>query len=76
MRRRAQSAGLILLILFLAAPAHDECLPPETTQALFAAAHDLKKLVVIDASNPKYDGKNEEFFRTLKEGLNWIQLHL
>jgi pimeloyl-ACP methyl ester carboxylesterase len=63
------------LPLFLIASTHDEYVSLETTRALFAAAHEPKRLVVIDANNHKYEGKTDEFFRALREGLNWIQQH-
>jgi pimeloyl-ACP methyl ester carboxylesterase len=63
------------LPLFLIASTHDEYVPSRITQALFAAAHQPKELVVIAGSNHKYGGKTEEFFRALREGLHWIQQH-
>ncbi len=61
------------LPLAVIASTHDEYVSPDTTQALFAAAADPKRLVIIDASDHKYGGKTAEFFSALRESLTWIQ---
>jgi pimeloyl-ACP methyl ester carboxylesterase len=61
------------LPLFVIASTSNEYIMPETTRALFSAARQPKRLVMIDARNHKYSGNTEGFFRALREGLNWIQ---
>lgn len=61
------------LPLFVIASTSHEYITPEATRALFSAARQPKRLVMIDARNHKYSGNTEGFFRALREGLNWIQ---
>lgn len=61
------------LPLFMIASTSDEYISTEATQALFAAARDPKRLAIIKARDHKYSGNTDEFFRTLREGLNWIE---
>jgi fermentation-respiration switch protein FrsA (DUF1100 family) len=68
-------ANVSPLPLFMVASTHDEYVPVVTTQALFAAAREPKRLVMIDGSNHRYGGKSDEFFDTLREALHWIQQH-
>ncbi len=61
------------LPLFMIASTQDEYISPDKTRALFNAANEPKRLVIINASNHKYGGNAEEFFRTLRGALSWIQ---
>jgi pimeloyl-ACP methyl ester carboxylesterase len=61
------------LPLFVISSSNDEYVTPAATQALFAAALEPKRLATIKADDHKYGGATDEFFRTLKEGLTWIQ---
>ena len=61
------------LPLFVIASTSNEYITPEVTRALFSAARQPKRLVMIDAQDHKYSGNTEGFFRVLREGLNWIQ---
>ncbi len=61
------------LPLFVIASTSNEYVTPEATRALFSAAREPKRLVMIDARDHKYSGNTESFFRALREGLNWIQ---
>ncbi len=61
------------LPLAMVASTNDEYVSTTTTHALFAAAGEPKRLVVVDAKDHKYGGKTEEFFTTLQESLTWIQ---
>lgn len=61
------------LPLFVIASTSNEYITPEATRALFSAAREPKRLVMIDARDHKYSGNTEGFFRALREGLNWIQ---
>jgi pimeloyl-ACP methyl ester carboxylesterase len=62
------------LPLFVIASTSNEYVSPEATRALFSAALQPKRLVMIDARDHKYSGNTEGFFRALREGLNWIEL--
>jgi len=61
------------LPLFVIASTSDEYISTEGTRALFAAAREPKRLVIIKARDHKYSGNTSEFFRALREGLNWIE---
>jgi pimeloyl-ACP methyl ester carboxylesterase len=61
------------LPLFMIASLGDEYVAPEMTRGLFAAAAEPKRLLMIDARDHKFSSNTGEFFRTLREGLNWIQ---
>jgi pimeloyl-ACP methyl ester carboxylesterase len=61
------------LPLFVIASTSNEYITPEATRALFSAAREPKRLVMVDARDHKYSGNTESFFQALREGLNWIQ---
>jgi pimeloyl-ACP methyl ester carboxylesterase len=61
------------LPLFVIASTSNEYITPDVTRALFSEARQPKRLVMIDARDHKYSGNTQEFFRALREGLNWIQ---
>ena len=63
---------VVPLPLFIIASSHDEYVPLDATRALFAAAREPKRLAVVEASDHKYGGNTEVFFRTLSEALSWI----
>jgi len=51
---------------------HDEYTPLDEANRLFAAARDPKRFVLVPAKNHRFGGSQDEFFRTLREGLRWI----
>jgi dienelactone hydrolase len=61
------------LPLFVIASTSNEYVTPEATRALFSAAREPKRLVIVNARDHKYSGNTEGFFRALREGLNWIE---
>jgi pimeloyl-ACP methyl ester carboxylesterase len=61
------------LPLLLIASTSNEYVSPEATRALFSAARQPKRLVIIHARDHKYSGNTDGFFSALREGLNWIQ---
>ncbi len=61
------------LPLCMIASTQDEYISTDATRALFQAAKEPKRLVIINASNHKYGGNTDEFFRTLRGALSWIQ---
>jgi pimeloyl-ACP methyl ester carboxylesterase len=66
-------AKLSPLPLFAIASTSNEYITPEATRALFSAAREPKRLVMVEARDHKYSGNTDAFFRALREGLNWIQ---
>src|SRR5258708_1273887 len=61
------------LPLFVIASTSSDYVTPEATRALFSAAREPKRLVMINARDHKYSGNTDGFFRALREGLNWIE---
>lgn len=60
------------LPFFMIASVKDEYISLDATNKLYAKANDPKRLNVIAASDHKFTGKTEEFFRSLIEGAAWI----
>lgn len=60
------------LPLFMIASSGDEYVSRESARKLFSAALDPKRMVVIEARDHKYAGATNDFFRTLREGLQWV----
>lgn len=50
----------------------DEYTTPEIARSLFQAAHEPKKFEEIDGANHRFDGHQDELYRSLKKGLSWI----
>lgn len=50
----------------------DEYTTLDNAQKLAAAAKEPKRFIVIKANDHKFNGNTEEFFRALREGLQWI----
>ena len=61
------------LPLFMVASTADEYVKEDTTRALFASAHEPKRLAMIKAGDHRFSGSTDEFYRTLKEALSWVQ---
>jgi fermentation-respiration switch protein FrsA (DUF1100 family) len=61
------------LPLFVIASTKDEYVTVAQTESLFSAARDPKRLVIIKADDHKYGGAPGELFRTLREGMTWIE---
>ncbi len=51
----------------------DEYVGPETVRKLLESAQPPKRLFSIDARNHRFDGKQDEFFRAMREALEWIR---
>ncbi|MBI4454374.1 MAG: alpha/beta hydrolase [Acidobacteria bacterium] len=60
------------LPLFMIQSSQDDYVAVETARHLFSAAHEPKRFSLIQARNHRYDGNRDEFFRTLREALQWI----
>lgn len=52
---------------------HDEYVSTEEEKRLFASAREPKRFVLIEARNHRFDGNTEEFFKSLREGLAWVE---
>jgi alpha-beta hydrolase superfamily lysophospholipase len=50
----------------------DEFVPLSTSQALFSAAGEPKKLYLIDAANHRFSDKRDELHARLNEALQWL----
>ena len=69
----AEYAGKVApLPLFMIASTGDEYVSPDATRKLFSAARDPKRMVMIEASDHKYGGATSDFFRSVKEALEWV----
>ena len=51
----------------------DTASPPKVGNALFAAAKDPKKYVLIKASNHRFSGARDEFYAALADGVTWMR---
>ena len=51
----------------------DEYVPLDEAKRLGAAAKEPKRISVIQANNHSFDGNTDEFYRTLREGLEWMK---
>jgi fermentation-respiration switch protein FrsA (DUF1100 family) len=51
----------------------DTASPQKVGNALFAAAKDPKKYVLIKASNHRFTGAREEFYSALSDAVTWIR---
>jgi len=60
------------LPLLMIHSSQDEYTPVGVARQLFSMAQEPKRLVLIDARDHRFDGHTEEFFRVLREGLQWI----
>jgi pimeloyl-ACP methyl ester carboxylesterase len=60
------------LPVFMIASSGDEYISLDAARKLFLAAHDPKRMVVIEARDHKYGGATGEFFRTLPDALRWV----
>jgi len=51
----------------------DEYVSLDEANRLGAAAREPKRIKVIQASNHRFDGNTDEFYRTLRDGLQWMR---
>jgi dienelactone hydrolase len=57
---------------FMIQSTHDQYTPLDEAKRLFGLARDPKRFALIEGRNHRFDGNQDEFFRTLREGLRWI----
>ncbi len=50
----------------------DQYVSVEAAKRLFAAAKEPKRFVLIEARNHRFEGNQQELYRALREGLEWI----
>lgn len=60
------------LPLLMIQASRDDYVSAETAKRLFAAARDPKRFSLIEARNHRFEGNREEFFRVLREALQWV----
>lgn len=60
------------LPLFMIASSKDEYVDVNMTRKLFDKAGEPKQLAIIQASDHKYSGNTDEFYRTLGKAIGWI----
>jgi dienelactone hydrolase len=51
----------------------DEYVPFDEAKNLATLAKEPKRVTLIQAANHRFDGNTSEFYRTLREGLQWIK---
>lgn len=52
---------------------HDEYVSPNEAKELFQTAREPKRFVLIEAQDHKFGGNKDEFFRALRDGLEWTK---
>lgn len=65
-------ARLAPLPFFMIQSSHDQFTPLDEAQQLFAEAGEPKCFVLVEGRDHRFDGNQEEFFRTLRHGLEWV----
>ena len=60
------------LPLVMLQSSRDEYVPLEEAQRLYQRAKEPKRFLVIEARSHRFDGNSGEFFKSLREGLEWI----
>jgi dienelactone hydrolase len=51
----------------------DEYVPVDESRMLAAAAREPKRVSIIQANNHRFDGNTGEFYKQLREGLQWMK---
>ena len=65
-------ARIAPLPFFLIQSSHDQEPPVDEAKRLFGLAREPKSFVLVEARNHRFDGNQEEFLRTLRDGLQWV----
>jgi dienelactone hydrolase len=60
------------LPFFMIQSSQDQYTPLDEAKGLFALANQPKRFELVEGRNHRFDGNQEEFFRTLREGLQWV----
>ena len=72
-RARAYVARIAPLPFLMLQSSNDEYVPADEAKMIAAAARDPKRLSMIQATNHRFGGNTSEFYRQLREGLQWIR---
>ena len=65
-------AQIAPLPFFMIQSTHDQYTPLDEAKRLFELAREPKRFVLVEGRNHRFDGNQDEFFRTLRQGLEWI----
>jgi dienelactone hydrolase len=60
------------LRLWMLQSTKDEYVPLENSRTLFSAASEPKRFSAIEARNHRFDGNQNELYRLIREGLQWL----
>jgi dienelactone hydrolase len=66
-------ASITPLPLVMIQSTSDTASPPKVGQALFTAAKDPKRYVLIKASNHRFTGARDEFYAALGDAVSWMR---
>ncbi len=72
-RASAYMAKIAPLPYLMIQSSKDEFVPFDEAKRLATAAREPKRVTVIQANNHRFDGNTNEFYRTLREGLQWMK---
>ncbi len=72
LRASTYMANIAPLPFFMIQSSHDQYTSLDEANRLFALARQPKRFVLVEGRDHRFDGNQEEFFRTLREGLEWI----
>ena len=72
-RTSALLPGISPLPLWMIYGSDDEYTSPDRAKSLFASAREAKKIVFVPGANHRFDGKREQYYDSLKEGLSWLR---
>lgn len=61
------------LPLLMIQSSHDEYVSVDVARKLFSNAREPKRFLLIKSRNHRFDGNTDEFFRALREGIEWIR---
>ena len=65
-------AGIAPLPFFMIQSSHDQYTSTDEANRLFTLAREPKRFALVDGRNHRFDGNQDEFFGTLREGLQWV----
>jgi len=65
-------ARIAPLPFFMIQSSHDQYTPLDEAKRLFALAGEPKRFALVEGRDHRFDGHQDEFFRTLRDALQWI----
>jgi hypothetical protein len=60
------------LPFFMIQSSHDQYTSLDEAKQLFALADEPKRFALVEGRDHRFDGHQDEFFRTLRDALQWI----